>query len=51
MLMLFGYFIGENKELFAQYKYHFTFFSLLLVIVLVYVKIKIVRYFQKDINI
>lgn len=48
ILMVFGYFVWENKELFMQYKYHFTIWSIVLVLVLIYLKIKILKYLQKD---
>ncbi|MDD2566310.1 MAG: DedA family protein [Candidatus Gracilibacteria bacterium] len=48
ILMIFGYFVGENKELFIQYKYYFTIGSIVLVSVLIYLKIIILKYLQKD---
>lgn len=48
ILMIFGYFVWENKELFIQYKYYFTIGSIVLVSVLIYLKIIILKYLQKD---
>jgi membrane protein DedA with SNARE-associated domain len=48
ILMIFGYFVWENKDLFMQYKYHFTFWSIIVISILIYLKIKILQYLQKD---
>lgn len=47
ILMIFGYYIGENKELFLQYKYHFTIGSLVVITLAIYAKIKILQYLQR----
>jgi membrane protein DedA with SNARE-associated domain len=48
ILMVFGFFVWENKDLFLEYKYHFTFASIIGITLLIYIKIKVLRYLQKD---
>ena len=48
ILMVFGFVVWENKELFLEYKYHFTIASIVGISLLIYIKIKVLRYLQKD---
>lgn len=50
ILMAFGYFVWENKELFMQYKYYFTFGSIIIVWILIYLKVIILKLLKKDIK-
>ena len=47
ILMLFWYYVWENKELFMQYKYHVVLWSVVVISIIVYIKIKIIQYLQK----
>lgn len=51
ILMLFGYFIGENKELFFEYKYYLTAGTIVLVVLLIYLKIQLLKYFNRGVKI
>lgn len=46
ILILFGYFAWENKELFFEYKYYFTFWAILIVSFIIYIKYRIIKYLQ-----